>query len=236
MRIAEAEWIRADGAFTGIVPAELFNRAREIILARDGRRTDDEMLAQLAQILATQGYLSGLIIDEAEECPSSSSYSHRFGSLLRAYALVGFVPDRDYRYLEINRALRRMHPQFTTQIIEGVRQAGGDVRQSSENDLLTVNEEFTVSVVIVRCIQTASGSLRWKVRLDSDLKPDLTIVVRMAAGNAEPKDFYLLPLLDMQEAVLRLCEFNELSFDAYRVETLTRFFNLTCRRSLSEVA
>ncbi|RKE86267.1 recombinase family protein [Rhizobium sp. AG855] len=236
IRNAEAEWIRADGAFTGIVPAELFNRARAIILARDGRISDDEMLSKLSQILADQGHLSGLIIDEAEECPSSSSYSHRFGSLLRAYALVGFVPDRDYRYLEINRALRRMHPQFTTQIIEGVRQAGGDIRQSSDNDLLTINDEFTVSVVIVRCIQTPSGSMRWKVRLDSDLKPDLTIVVRMAAGNIEPKDFYLLPLLDMHEAVLRLCEFNELSFDAYRVETLTRFFNLTCRRSLSEVA
>ncbi|MBW8299969.1 MAG: recombinase family protein [Hydrogenophaga sp.] len=236
IRNAEAEWIRADGAFTGIVPFELFNRARAIILARDGRISDDEMLSKLSQILAAQGYLSGLIIDEAEECPSSSSYSHRFGSLLRAYALVGFVPDRDYRYLEINRALRRMHPQFTMQVIEGVRQAGGGVRQSSDNDLLTINDEFTVSVVIVRCIQTSSGSMRWKVRLDTDLKPDITIVVRMADGNAEPKDFYLLPLLDMHDAVLRLCEFNELSFDSYRVETLARFFDLTCRRSLSEVA
>jgi len=236
IRNAEAEWIRADGAFTGIVPVELFNRARAIIIARDGRMSDDDMLAKLSQILATQGYLSGLIIDETEQCPSSCSYSHRFGSLLRAYALVGFVPDRDYRYLEINRALRQMHPQFTTQIMEGVRRAGGDVNQSSDNDLLNINSEFTVSVVIVRCIQTSSGSMRWKVRLDTDLKPDITIVVRMAAGNAEPKDFYLLPLLDMHDAVLRLCEFNELSFDSYRVETLARFFDLTCRRSLSEVA
>ena len=53
----------------------------------------------------------GLVIDESEHLPSSSAYQSRFGSLLRAYQLVGFTPDRDYRYIEINRALRRMHPR-----------------------------------------------------------------------------------------------------------------------------
>ncbi len=33
---------------------------------------------------------------------SSSVYSHRFGSLVRAYTLLGFTPERDYAYLEIN--------------------------------------------------------------------------------------------------------------------------------------
>jgi hypothetical protein len=70
-----------------------------------------------------RGYLSGLIIDEGESLPSSSAYQNRFGSLLRAYALVGYTPDRDYRYIEINRALRRMHPNIVADVIARVVQA-----------------------------------------------------------------------------------------------------------------
>lgn len=235
VRNDERDWVRSDGAFPGIVSHELFQRARSIIAVRDERLSDEVMLAKLADIFAKQGYLSGLIIDEAEECPSSSSYSSRFGSLLRAYALVGFVPDHDYRYLEINRALRRMHPTFISQIMDGIRAVGGAVRQSAENDLLTINDEFNASVVVSRCIETQAGGLRWKVRLDTALTPDITVVVRMAQGNSAPLDYYLLPLLDMHDAVLRLCEFNELSFDAYRVKSLTSFYGLAARRSLSEM-
>ena len=43
---------------------------------------------------------------------SSSVYGSRFGSLTRAYSLIGFTPDRDYRYLEVNRFLRRLHPEI----------------------------------------------------------------------------------------------------------------------------
>ncbi|MBY3097523.1 recombinase family protein [Rhizobium laguerreae] len=236
VRNPEGEWVRADGAFTGIVPTEIFERAGEIIAARAERLSDDAMLEKLAEVLEKQGYLSGLVIDEMEDCPSSSSYSHRFGSLLRAYALVGFVPDHDYRYLEINRALRRMHPDLLGTVIRGLQSSGGAVSQDVGTDLLTINQEFTASVVIVRCLLTSAGSLRWKVRLDTVLKPDVTVVVRMGPGNTEPYDYYLLPLLDMHQAVLRLCEFNGLSFDAYRCESLSRFYALAARRSLMEVA
>ncbi|NKL94176.1 recombinase family protein [Rhizobium leguminosarum] len=236
VRNPEGEWVRADGAFTGIVPIEIFERAGEVIAARSERLSDDAMLEKLAKILEKQGYLSGLVIDEMDDCPSSSSYSHRFGSLLRAYALVGFVPDHDYRYLEINRALRRMHPDLLGTVIRGLQSSGGAVSQDVGTDLLTINQEFTASVVIVRCLLTSAGSLRWKVRLDTVLKPDVTVVVRMGPGNTEPYDYYLLPLLDMHQAVLRLCEFNGLSFDAYRCGSLSRFYAMAARRSFMEVA
>lgn len=103
-------WVRADGVFAAIVDPGLFAQARSIIEARSNRLTDEEVLEKLREILGLNGTLSGLIIDEAENCPSSSTFQSRFGSLPRAYALVGFTPDHDYRYIEINRSLRRLHP------------------------------------------------------------------------------------------------------------------------------
>ena len=60
-------------------------------------------------------------------------------------------------------------------------------------DLLTINGEFTLSLVLVRCRQTAAGSLRWQIHLDTGLLPDLTVAVRMDALNKQALDYYLLP-------------------------------------------
>lgn len=230
------DWIRADGAFKGIVLVDLFNAAQVIIRQRSARLTDDEMLELLAGILKHNGYLSGLIIDEADDCPSSSSFRTRFGSLLRAYALVGFAPDHDYRYLETNRKLREMYPGIIQSVLDGIAKAGGIVTRDPSNDLLTINREFTASLVIGRCFQTSAGSLRWKLRLDTALKPNLTVAIRMEDGNKNPKDYYLLPRLDMRDAVLRLAEYNGLSLDAYRFDTLTPFYQMAARSHFKEAA
>lgn len=233
---AEEEWIRAEGVFAPLVDRTLFTRAREIIDARSDRLGDAQMLELLASILDGQGMLTGLIIDEAEGAPSSSAYRTRFGGLLRAYELVGFAPDRDYRYLEINRKLRQLHPAIVADTIAALHDAGGQVERDPETDLLTVNGEFTASLVVVRCVATAAGSLRWKLRLDTALRPDLTVAVRMDSGNEIPRDYYLLPRIDMGDAVLRLCEHNGLSLDAYRFDDLSAFHRMAARRSWAQAA
>ena len=103
------EWVRADGAFDAIVDPRLFFTAQGMIRERNRRFSDDEMLDRLRDLLKKEGHLSGFVIDEADNLPSSGCYASRFGSLVRAYSLVGFMPDRDYRYVEINRTLRRIH-------------------------------------------------------------------------------------------------------------------------------
>lgn len=233
---APEDWVRADGVFDAIVPVPIFEAAQAIIARRSETLSDEQMLAALEQIFAQRGYLSGLIIDEAEDCPSSSAFRSRFGSLLRAYTLVGFAPDRDYRYLEINRRLRAIHPDIVTGIIAGIEQAGGTVARHPETELLRVNGEFSVSVTIARCFQTAAGSNRWKLRLDEKLRPDITVAVRMDADNEVAKDYYLLPALDMREAALRLADYNGLSLDAYQFDTLDFFYRLASRAPLKAAA
>jgi DNA invertase Pin-like site-specific DNA recombinase len=229
-------WIRAERAFSSIVDRSLFAAAQAIIRERSFKLSNEEMLAALRQVLQERGYLSGLIIDETEGLPSSGAYQSRFGSLLRAYELVGFTPDRDYRYIKINRALRRMHPQVVASTIAGIEKAGGRVAQDPATDLLTINDEFTASLVVVRCQLTPAGSLRWQIRFDVGLWPAITVAVRMDRRNREPFDYYLLPRIDMTAPRLRLAENNGVSLDAYRFETLEYLFDLAARAELLEVA
>jgi len=229
-------WIRAEGAFEPIVDRSLFEAAQELIRERSYKLSDEEMLGALQHLLQDRGYLSGLIIDETERLPSSSAYQSRFGSLLRAYELVGFSPERDYRYIEINRALRCMHPQIVTDTIAGIEHMGGWVEQNPTSDLLTINGEFTASIVVVRCRTTPAGSLRWQIRFDVGLWPDITVAVRMDQPNREALDYYLLPRVDMTGPRLRLAEDNGVSLDAYRFETLESLFGFAARAELLEVA
>ncbi len=226
-------WVRAEGAFEGIVEPDFFEAAQRIIRERSQRFTNQELLDQLTSLLAQKGWLSGLVIDEIEDMPSSSTFRHRFGSLLRAYELIGYSTGRDYRYIETNRVLREMHPGVVDQVIADVREAGGSVARDAETDLLTINEEFSASIVIVRCQETPAGGHRWKVRLDQGLRPDITIAVRMAPDNATVRDYYLLPWIDAGDvASLKLAPDNGIRLDTYRFDTLEAFFDLTRRTDL----
>jgi DNA invertase Pin-like site-specific DNA recombinase len=226
-------WVRADGAFEGIVDPDFFEAAQRIIFDRSRRFTDEQLLEQLSSLLSQRGWLSGLVIDEIEDMPSSSTFRHRFGSLLRAYQLVGFSPARDYRYIETNRALRALHPDVVAGVIADIRGAGASVERDQHTDLLHINEEFNASLVIVRCHQTPAGGLRWKVRLDQGLRPDITIAARMASDNATVRDYYLLPWIDLGAAAnLKLAPHNHIGLDAYRFDDLDGFVDLTRRTTL----
>lgn len=102
-------WVRADGVFEAIVEPQYYYTAQGIIRERGRKFSDEEMLDKLRRLHEQHGWLSGLIINETDGMPSSSMYSHRFGSLVRAYEMVGYTPDRDYSYIETNRHLRRLH-------------------------------------------------------------------------------------------------------------------------------
>ena len=229
------EWVRADGAFEPIVDQSLFFTAQGMIRERNRRFSDDEMLDRLKRLLKKKGFLSGFVIDEADNMPSSGTYAARFGSLIRAYSLVGFTPERDYEYIEINRALRRKHATVVAETIEEIERIGGAVSRDPATDLLTVNDEFTASIVLSRCQQTQAGSKRWKIRLDTGLAPDLTVALRMDGKNEAVLDYYLLPLPMLDTNRIRLAEENGLMLDGFRFETLEYFFAMAERALISEL-
>lgn len=226
-------WVRADGAFDGVVEPDFFEAAQRIIQDRSRRFSDQDLLDHLAALLAKKGWLSGWVIDEVEDMPSSSTFRHRFGSLIRAYQLVGYSPGRDFRYIETNRALRALHPNVVNQIVADIGGVGGQVHRDPVSDMLHINDEFSASVVIARCHMTSAGGLRWKVRLDNGLRPDITIAVRMENDNATVRDYYFLPWLDLGDCPnLRLAPENGIRIDAYRFDSFDPFLDLTRRTRL----
>ncbi|PLC07567.1 recombinase family protein [Variovorax sp. RO1] len=228
------QWIRRDGAFEAIVPIEIFAKAQAIITERSLHLDDSQMLAMLRQTLEKHGALSGILIDEDGDAPSSSAYRSRFGSLLRAYSLIGYTPRRDYAYLEINKALRRRHPELINEITSGIEKVGGWAVRNGATDLLTINGEFTMALVIARCKPTAAGTYRWRIRFDASLHPDLTVVARMDPSNRGAHDYYVFPAIDFSNDTLPILEDNGFTLDAYRTDSLEIIYQMAGRVPLPE--
>ncbi len=230
------KWIRADGVFESIVAPELFWAAREIIMARSQKLTDEEMLEKLRTLLKLHGRISGILIDEAEGLPSSTAFSHRFGTLVNAYRLIGYDPGIDYSFIEENRRLRKLHPEIVASVIQQITALGTQAVWNDKTELLEVHGEMRVSIVLCRHTQTGAGSAHWLIRLDASTRPDITIAVRMDATNEGIRDYYILPALDMTWENLRVAEANGIDLDTYRFDTLEAFFGMTERVKLEEGA
>jgi DNA invertase Pin-like site-specific DNA recombinase len=229
-------WIRANSVFKPLIPPALFHQVQEIIFERSRKCSDEELLEHLRKLLQKEGRLSGLLIDETDGMPSSSVYRHRFDSLIQAYQLIGYTPERDYQFIETNRQLRVMHPQIVANVVERIRQIGGDVRCDTATDLLNINGEFTASIVVARCRHLPSGSSRWLIRVDAGLNPDITVAIRMDSDNRAAFDYFLLPRLDITFEKLMLAEDNPVNLDVFRFPTLDFFCGMAQRVRIPEAA
>lgn len=198
-------WIRKEGAFDGIVPVAIFMAAQEILAERSKKLTDAELLDHLKALYAECGRLSGFIIDQAPALPSAATYIQRFGSLTRAYELVGYHCPRSTEFLEINRRLRQLHPEIVSRTEHTIAELGGHITRDPKTDLLTLNDELVTSMVLARCQTAANGHQRWRIRFDpARFDPDITVAIRLDAANTQELDYYLLPRLDLPEQEIRV--------------------------------
>ena len=236
VRNAPEMWVRSEGVFIPVVTAEEFFVARGVIQERARRLSDEDMLARLKQLAQERTTLSSQLIDSAENMPTSGAYRSRFGSLLQAYRLAGFAPDRDYRYLEINRELRALYPQLVADVTSRLDAVGATVTRDATTDLLLINGEFSAAMVLSRCRQTPAGSFRWLIQIDQRLAPDITILVRMDSANSKPADYYLLPIMDIETPRLLFCETNGVHLDTYQFDNLDYFTTLAMRRKIEVAA
>ncbi len=225
-----AMWIRKEGAFEGIVPLATFLAAQEILTERSRKFSDDELLNHLKALYAESGRLSGLIINQAPNGPPTSLYLSRFGTLSRAYELVGYHPPGGAHHLEINRRLRELHPEIVSRTENTIAELGGQISRDPKTDLMTLNGELVISLVLARCQTTPNGHQRWRIRFDpARFDPDCTVAVRLDASNSTELDYYLLPRLDLPEHEIRVSNKNSADFECFRFDDLNFFYGMSER-------
>ena len=229
------EWVRCDKAYKPIISKKKYNKAQEIIQLRSIHLTNEELLEKLKQKLESNGKLSGFIIDEDDTGPSSSVYRTRFGGLLRAYTLIGYKPEHDYSYLQINEALRSFYSGIIEDFKGGILKSNCYIDEYKYAPMLYINDELLISVLITKCIHMKSGKLRWKVRFDNSQKADITIVIRMDSQNISPLDFYIIPKIENEYSKMCMTETNNIRLDLFRFDNLDKLLQIITRKKVREL-
>ncbi|MDE7589547.1 recombinase family protein [Enterobacter bugandensis] len=229
------EWVRCDKAYKPIISKRKYNKAQEIIQLRSVHLTNEELLEKLKQKLESNGKLSGFIIDEDDTGPSSSVYRTRFGGLLRAYTLIGYKPEHDYSYIQINEALRSFYSGIIEDFKGEILKSNCYIDEYKYAPMLYINDEFLISVLITKCTHMKSGKLRWKVRFDNSQKADITIVIRMDSQNISPLDFYIIPKIENEYSKMWMTETNNIRLDLYRFDNLDKLLQIITRMKVREL-
>ncbi|ELC3958077.1 recombinase family protein [Salmonella enterica] len=229
------EWVRCDKAYKPIISKKKYNKAQEIIQLRSVHLTNEELLEKLKQKLESNGKLSGFIIDEDDTGPSSSVYRTRFGGLLRAYTLIGYKPEHDYSYIQINEALRSFYSGIIEDFKGEILKSNCYIDEYKYAPILYINDELLISVLITKCTPMKSGKLRWKVRFDNSQKADITIVIRMDSQNISPLDFYIIPKIENEYSKMCMTETNNIRLDLYRFDNLDKLLQIITRMKVREL-
>jgi DNA invertase Pin-like site-specific DNA recombinase len=222
-------WVQKNAAFEPIVSTTDFLSAQKLLNARNRRWADGEMLERLRELLSATGRLSNRIIDKAESIPRSQCYARRFGGLARAYAMIGWTPERDCSYIEPNRIVRAHRGRLIDSIEQQINNVGGSLTFCKRRRLLTINNELTVLVRVARCYKNTTG-LQWKINIKHSRGPAFLLLARLNLGDESIMDYYLLPIKDIPVNRLRIRQANLAMLEIYRCDDLDSFYTLCTKR------
>jgi hypothetical protein len=228
------KWIRRENAFPAVVPPKLFWAAQRLIAQRRSNYLDQQLLEKLSALLSTSGRLTTSIIDEDKDAASYNTYRLRFGSLLTAYQLIGYTPDRSFLPSEKREFQRHVRDTTLANIISVIEQTGCQVEREPKTHSITVDGEISISVSALLC-RKINGKPRWRLTFGANGPSDILVAVRLAPGNHQILDYYILPRLDPGwGGVEVLRDNNGFSLDGYRFATLDRLFQLVARRNVAK--
>jgi DNA invertase Pin-like site-specific DNA recombinase len=187
------QWLRVENVLEPIVDRKLFRRAQTLLKKIHRHISNQEMLDALKALLARRGTLSSFIIDDAPDCPPAQRYWWRFGTLLKAYELIGYQPTNNYRYISVNRQLDTVKLEVIQGLLTAVEERGADATYEVDADLVRINEEIAVAITIARCRVSHFGYPRWFVKAGRQSRPDIFVLIRMNPGDLTIRDYLIAP-------------------------------------------
>jgi DNA invertase Pin-like site-specific DNA recombinase len=197
VRVPRSEWIVTPNAFEPIVDGATFDEAKRILTRRTFNKSDEDLLASLRTLLAARGRLSLTLIKNSPDLPSPSTYRHRFGSLRRAYELIGYGRPGDFGSIDLRRRTRALRDALLAQIVSlfpddvTVIRCGGRWRPG-----LRFKTGVFVAVLIGRCMRAWKGAVRWRIDPNPHERKLVTLLARLDEENRTILDLFVFPKID----------------------------------------
>jgi hypothetical protein len=152
------------------------------------------VLNSLRSLLARKGRLSLKLIKDSVSVPSPSTYRHRFGSLRRAYELIGYGRPAQFGPVDLRRRTQALRDELIAQIVAmfpgkvSIARRGGRWRSR-----LRLRSGLMVSVLIGRSVHTWKEAIRWRIDPVRHECVLVTLLARLDEENRSFLDLHVFP-------------------------------------------
>jgi DNA invertase Pin-like site-specific DNA recombinase len=205
VRLPKSEWILKPDAFEPIIDAVTFLEAQKILDERTFNKTDEQLLDSLRALLASERRLSLRLIQNSAYVASPSTYRNRFGSLRRAYALIGYGRPDQFGPIDLRRRTMALRDQLFTQIAAACPSKISIVKLGGRwRSRLRLSNGPIVSVIVARSFRAWKETIRWQIDPVQRECKSITLLARLDANNHAFLDFHIFPHIDRRRR-FRVC-------------------------------
>lgn len=201
-----SEWTVMPEAFEPIVYPATFakvQRIKERVNEQFPRnRSDNDLLDALRAILAKNGRITIDLIEHTPNTPSAKTYSTRFGSVSRAYELIGYSGFWRGGWLETRRRIQVLRSDLMGEIVGlnyprvSIENRGGSYRTR-----LRIDDGRLISVLVSRPIRCYKDTIRWLLVPRQDECRLITLVARLNVECDAFKDMFVISPIGRPAAV-----------------------------------
>lgn len=186
-----SQWVLRPDSFPAIVSEDTFDRTQAKLANLVNRRSNARLLSELRAVADGDGKLTLSSLGPSNGLAGASTYVKRFGSLMRAYELIGYHPPKyTMGSLESRRKIASLRASVMTEFEEALLQA--HLHFSHGQCAFRVRGHGYVALEVARCVRTRDGHPRWMVRTRIKCPKHVRVVARLLPGNTAVQDFVLL--------------------------------------------
>jgi DNA invertase Pin-like site-specific DNA recombinase len=163
--ITPEQWICEPGAFAAIVTRERFERTQYLLkkYREDLNWTDEEILSKLRALLQSDGKLSEDLFTTEHAMPSPATIRHHFGSIPRAYDLIGY---KTAEYLKARASALRNTIFLRERMIEQISAlfpGQVTISEATFRPRLHLKNGTTISALLAPPVPTKQAGIHWQV-------------------------------------------------------------------------
>ena len=197
VRLPKSDWIVSPGVFEPIVDYSTFVQAQQILGERTINKSNQELLDRLKMLLSRERRLSLRLIKDSPDLPSPSTYRGRFGSLRRAYELIGYGHSEPFGPIDLRRRTQALREELIARIAALFPDDISIVRRGGRwRSRLRLRSGLMLSVLVARSIRVWKESVRWQIDPVRDERKHVTLLARLDEENRCFLDYHVLPSID----------------------------------------
>jgi DNA invertase Pin-like site-specific DNA recombinase len=197
VKLPKTDWIVTEGAFEPVVDQTTFLEAQRVLAARTINKTDEALLDSLRTLLAREGRLSLRLVKDSPDLPSPSTYRLRFGSMRRAYELIGYGRPEQFGPIDLRRRTQALREQLLASLAKMFPNEVAVVRRGGRwRGRLRIRGRLIVSVLLGRSTRVWKETVRWQIDPVQHERKYITLLALLDGDNSSFLRFYVLPYVD----------------------------------------